>query len=72
MKTVRIKDEYIKLGQLLKLAGLSESGAEAKISINEGRVKLNGKTVLERGKKIYPGDVVSFSGNDIEVENEGQ
>jgi ribosome-associated protein len=71
MEKVSIRDEYIKLGQLLKLAGLSESGAEAKIAITEGKVKLNGEIVLERGKKIYPGDVVSFCGKNIEVENKG-
>ena len=71
METVSIRDEYIKLGQLLKLAGLAESGAEAKIAITGGKVKLNGEEVIERGKKIYPGDVVSFCGKDIEVKNKG-
>ena len=71
METVSIRDEYIKLGQLLKLAGLAESGAEAKIAIIGGKVKLNGEEVIERGKKIYPGDVVSFCGKDIEVKNKG-
>ena len=71
METVSIRDEYIKLGQLLKLAGLAESGAEAKIAITGGKVKLNGEEVIERGKKIYPGDVISFCGKDIEVKNKG-
>ena len=71
METVNIRDEYIKLGQLLKLAGLAESGAEAKIAITEGRVRVNGETVLERGKKIYHGDIISFRGKDIEVKNKG-
>ncbi len=67
METVYIKDDYIKLGQLLKLAGLAESGAEAGIVITGGKVKLNGETVLERGKKIHFGDVVSYCGRNIEV-----
>ncbi len=69
METVHIKDEYIKLGQLLKLSGLVESGLEAKIEINDGKVKLNGEIVLQRGKKVYPGDIVSYGGTDIEVRN---
>ena len=69
METIIIKDDFIKLGQVLKLAGLVGSGLEAKIEIKEGNVKVNGETHLERGKKIYPGDVVEFDGRQIKVEN---
>ena len=56
MKEVRIKDEFIKLGQALKLSGIAASGIDAKIMIQDGEVKYNGKTELQRGKKLYPGD----------------
>ena len=69
METIRIKDDFIKLGQALKLAGLVDSGLEAKIEIQEGNVKVNGETRLERGKKVYPKDVIEFNGKQIKVEN---
>ena len=57
MNKITIKDEYIKLGQALKLAGLSENGSEAKTEIAEGYVKVNGEVELRRGRKLYNGDV---------------
>lgn len=68
MENIKIKDEYIKLGQLLKLAGLVGSGVDAKHVINEGQVKVNDEVDTRRGKKIYPGDIVSFNGETIKVE----
>ena len=67
MKIIAIKDEFIKLGQAMKLAGLVDSGLEAKIEINEGNVTLNGNVETQRGKKVYPGDVVKFKGEEIRV-----
>ena len=67
MKEIKIKDEFIKLGQLLKLAGLVSSGVEAKIVIAEGEVSYNGEIETRRGKKIYPGDTVDFDGETIKV-----
>lgn len=67
MEQIQIRDEYIKLGQALKLAGLVDSGVDAKYVIQEGHVKVNGKTEYQRGKKLYPGDVFSYHGQDIEV-----
>lgn len=67
MKTIKIKDDFIKLGQLLKLAGLVDSGIEAKIVITDGKVKVNGETDTRRGKKVVPGDVVTFDENEIKV-----
>ncbi len=64
---IREKEEYIKLGQLLKAAGLLESGSEAKIFIQNGEVKVNGEVCLMRGKKIVRGDHVFFSGKEVEV-----
>ena len=69
METITIRDEFIKLGQAMKLAGLVESGVEAKIEIQEGFVKVNGKVELQRGKKIYPGDLIEFDGQQVKVEN---
>ena len=68
MENIKIKDEYIKLGQLLKLAGLVGSGVDAKYVINEGLVKINDEVDTRRGKKIYPGDIVSYNGETIKVE----
>lgn len=68
LEIIKIKDEFIKLGQLLKLAGLVDSGIEAKYVITEGKVLLNGKTEIQRGKKIYNGDVVKYNGRQIKVE----
>lgn len=69
MITVNIRetDEFIKLGQALKKAGIVESGVDAKFFIQDGQVKLNGETELKRGKKLYNGDVVSFNGETIQI-----
>lgn len=68
MEIITIKDNFIKLGQALKLAGLVESGVDAKIEIQEGFVKVNGKVEVQRGKKICPGDVISYNGQQIKIE----
>lgn len=70
METIRIRDDFIKLGQALKLAGLVESGVDAKIEIQEGFVKVNGEVELQRGKKIHPGDVIEYDGQQIKVVDE--
>lgn len=67
MEEFKLKDEFIKLGQLLKATGLVESGVEAKIVIQDGKVKLNGAVETQRGKKVVAGDVVSFDGKQIKV-----
>ncbi len=69
MQTITIRDEFIKLGQALKLAGLVDSGVEAKIVIQDGQVQVNGHIEIQRGKKLVPGDVVSFQGQTFTVEN---
>ena len=68
MKTIKIDTEFIKLGQLLKMAGLVESGAHAKIMIVNGEIKLNGNIEMQRGKKVYKGDVVEAEGHSYRVE----
>ena len=67
MESIHLKDEFIKLGQALKKAGLVESGVDAKFFIQDGQVKLNGETEIQRGKKLYNGDVVSFNGETIQI-----
>lgn len=67
MDTIKLREDYIKLGQALKAVGLVESGLEAKIVINEGEVKVNGNTELQRGKKLVAGDIVEFNGNTIKI-----
>ena len=68
METIRLRDEYIKLGQALKAAGLVESGVEAKEVIQEGLVMVNGETDTRRGRKLDGGDIVLFDGEEIRIE----
>lgn len=65
MKEITIRDDYIKLGQVLKLAGLVESGVDAKVVIQDGQVKVNGRVETQRGKKLVENDEVSFDGNSF-------
>lgn len=67
MEIIELRDEFIKLGQALKAAGLVESGAEAKEVITEGLVKVNNITEIQRGKKLQSGDIVFYNGNEIEI-----
>ena len=68
METIKLRDEFIKLGQALKAAGLVESGVEAKLVILDGQVKVNGAVELQRGKKLHAGDVVEYDGEAIRIE----
>lgn len=67
-ETIKIKDEFIKLGQALKLAGLVENGALAKEYIISGQVTVNGEVDTRRGRKLYPGDSFEFQGTAVKVE----
>lgn len=67
MTEFRLKDEYIKLGQLLKAAGLVSSGVDAKMVIQDGLVKVDGEVDTRRGRKIYDGMVVEFEGQEIKA-----
>ena len=69
MEIIKIRDDCIKQGQALKLAGLVESGVDAKIEVQEGQVKLNGVVEVQRGKKVHPGDVIEYGGQQVRVEN---
>ena len=65
---LRPQDDFIKLGQALKAAGLVESGVEAKDVIQNGLVLVNGEIDTRRGRKLYPGDTASFDGKEIKIE----
>lgn len=67
MQEILIKDEHIKLGQALKLAGLVGSGVEAKMVIQDGLVKVNGEREERRGRKLFPGDVFQFEEEEVKV-----
>lgn len=67
MDVVRIRDEFIKLGQALKLAGLVDEGVEAKYAVQEGHVKVNGEVCLQRGKKLGPGDEFTYRNQTVKV-----
>ena len=58
MQEIKLRDEYIKLGQALKAAGVVDSGVTAKLLILDEKVKVNGEVEVQRGKKLYDGDVV--------------
>ena len=67
MNTIEITTEYIKLQDLLKLAGLTYTGGEAKVMVQEGLVTVNGEVCTMWGRKIRPGDTVEFEGKTLEV-----
>ncbi len=67
MEVLQLRDDFIKLGQALKAAGLVDSGVEAKMAILDGQVKVNGQIQVQRGKKLYDGDVVEFQGASFTV-----
>ena len=67
METITITTEYIKLQDLLKLAGVVYTGGEAKVLIQEGQVEVNGEVCTMRGKKLRPGDNFSFNGQTYAV-----
>ena len=67
MEIIHLKDDFIKLGQALKLAGLVESGVDAKFVIQDGQVKVNGQTQMQRGKKLYDGDLIEYKGNQVKI-----
>ena len=68
MEIIKLRDEYIKLGQALKAANLEEDGVEAKLVIQDGLVKVNNEVDIRRGRKLYDGDVVSFDGQELRIE----
>ena len=67
MLTIKLKEDYIKLGQALKAAGLVGSGVEAKIVIQDGLVTVNEETEYQRGKKLYNKDIVTYNGETVQI-----
>ena len=68
MEIIKLRDDYIKLGQAIKAANLVGSGVEAKFVIQDGLVKVNGQIEVQRGKKLVDGDIVEFEGYTIKIE----
>lgn len=68
MEVIKLRDEFIKLGQALKAAGLVDSGVTAKEVIQNGEVEVNGETDTRRGRKLYDGDIVTFLDQTIRIE----
>ena len=68
METIQIQTEFIKLDAFLKFAAMVGTGGEAKLVISDGLVKVNGEVCTMRGKKIRPGDQVTFAGETLLVE----
>ena len=67
MRNVTIRDEFIKLGQALKLAGFVDTGVDAKLAVQDGYVKVNGEVETPRGKKLYDGDIAEYNGQQLKI-----
>lgn len=67
IETIAIHTETIRLDALLKLAGLAETGGQAKAAIQGGGVTVNGEPCVQRGKKLRPGDVAGYAGRLVRV-----
>ena len=64
---IRVKEEFIKLGQALKAAHLVDMGSDAKEVIQNGEVFVNGEKELRRGRKLFPGDIVEYNGETVDI-----
>ena len=67
MNTLKVRGEYITLGQVLKAAGLVENGAESKEVIQAGEVMVDGEAETRRGRKLRGGETVQFDGSEIQI-----
>lgn len=67
MEIITIRDDFIKLGQALKLAGFVGSGVDAKYVVQDGQVEVNGEVDTRRGRKLVEGDVVTFNGESFKI-----
>ena len=70
MIDIKISTEFIKLDAFMKFSGMVYTGGDAKGFVQDGSVKVNGEVCKMRGKKLRPGDVVSFNGDDFRVVRE--
>lgn len=68
MQSIKLREDFIKLGQAIKAAGLVGSGVDAKFVIQDGLVKVNGEVEYQRGKKLVNGDIVEYNGEQIKIE----
>lgn len=68
MINIKLNEEFIKLGQALKAAGLVETGVDAKFAIQDGLVKVNGDVEIRRGRKLFGGEIITFEGQEIKIE----
>lgn len=66
-REIAIRGEMIRLGQLLKLAGVIDSGAETKALLASGEITVNGRPESRRGHQLHPGDVVAVAGEQLRV-----
>ena len=64
---LKLRDEFIKLGQAMKAASIVSSGIDAKMLIQDGQVTVNGEVETRRGRKLYDGDVFEFEGDEVRV-----
>ena len=69
MEEIKLRDEFIKLGQALKLSGLVGSGTDAKFLISDGLISVDGETETRRGRKLFGGEVVTFEDNSFKIVN---
>ena len=67
MEKVIIRDDFIKLGQAMKLAGMVGSGVDAKMLIQDGQVEVNGEVEYQHSKKLHEGDVITFNGESVQI-----
>ena len=67
MEKVIIRDDFIKLGQAMTLAGMVGSGVDSKMLIQDGQVEVNGEVEYQRGKKLHEGDVITFNGESVQI-----
>jgi ribosome-associated protein len=67
MRDVEIREDMIRLGQFLKLAGLLDTGGETKERIAAGEVEVNGEVDTRRGRQLHRGDVITVAGEDVRV-----
>lgn len=68
MEVIHLKEDHIKLGQAIKAARFVDSGAEAKIEIQAGLVRVNGEVDTRRGRKLVAGDIVEYKGDTVKIE----
>ena len=67
MRDVHVRDDGIRLGQLLKLAGLADTGADARVLLDLGEVEVNGEPEARRGRQLRPGDVVTCGEESVRL-----